>query len=317
MSDTNDVNHRLPSWRPGATRDAVLAFLAASADIDPAARVATFDNDGTLWCERPAYLQYLFFVDALQRAAAVDASLAARAEYAAVLSGDRDRLAELGLARVGLALNELFVGVEPDAFTRQAREFVAAAVHPTLGVPARRLVYQPMLELLDELRAHGFDVFIVSGGGTEFVRAVSRDLYGVPPEGVVGTLVQHEVVRRPTGGLEVHRTAHLDGGANEGAEKVVRIQAHLGRRPVFAAGNSGGDREMLEWATSGVGPSLALVVNHDDATREFAYEGRAESFADAEPITAVAHRLGWTTVSMARDWAAVFGTDQAAHPWTQ
>ena len=299
-------DHLLPSWRPGAARDALLAFLDASSALAPADRVATFDNDGTLWCERPAYLQFLFFVDALQRAVAAEPSLADRPEFAAVLSNDQAAIGELGLARVGMALNGLFAGLTPEAFSAAASDFVDRAVHPVLGLPARRCVYQPMLEVIDALRQHGFAVFVVSGGGTEFVRAVSHDLYGVPPEGVVGTLVQHEVARRSDGGVELRRTNHLDGEANEGPAKVTRIQSHLGRRPAFAAGNSGGDREMLEWATSGGGPSMALVVDHDDAQREFAYQGRAESFAEAEAITEVAARLGWTVASIANDWATVF-----------
>jgi hypothetical protein len=299
-------DHLLPSWREGTTRDALLTFLEASASLAPADRVATFDNDGTLWCERPAYLQFLFFVDALQRAAETDPSLRDRPEFAAVLSNDQGAIGELGLARVGMALNGLFAGLTPEAFSTAAREFVDRAVHPVLGLPARRTVYQPMLELIDALREHGFAVFVVSGGGTEFVRAVSHDLYGVPPEGVVGTLVQHEMVRRADGGPELRRTNLLAGEANEGVAKVTRIQSHLGRRPVFAAGNSGGDREMLEWATAGDGPSMALVIDHDDAQREFAYQGRAESFAEDESITAAAARLGWTVASIANDWATVF-----------
>ena len=299
-------DHLLPSWREGTTRDALLTFLEASASLAPADRVATFDNDGTLWCERPAYLQFLFFVDALQWAADTDPSLRDRPEFAAVLSNDQGAIGELGLARVGMALNGLFAGLTPEAFSTAAREFVDRAVHPVLGLPARRTVYQPMLELIDALREHGFSVFVVSGGGTEFVRAVSHDLYGVPPEGVVGTLVQHEMVRRADGGPELRRTNLLDGDANEGAAKVTRIQSHLGRRPVFAAGNSGGDREMLEWATAGEGPSMALVIDHDDDHREFAYQGRAESFVENESITEVAARLGWTVASMANDWTTVF-----------
>jgi hypothetical protein len=299
-------DHLLPSWREGTTREALLTFLEASASLAPADRVATFDNDGTLWCERPAYLQFLFFVDALQRAAETDPSLRDRPEFAAVLSNDQGAIGELGLARVGMALNGLFAGLTPEAFSTAAREFVDRAVHPVLGLPARRTVYQPMLELIEALRGHGFAVFVVSGGGTEFVRAVSHDLYGVPPEGVVGTLVQHEMVRRADGGPELRRTNLLDGDANEGVAKVTRIQSHLGRRPVFAAGNSGGDREMLEWATSGEGPSMALVIDHDDDHREFAYQGRAESFVENESITEVATRLGWTVASIANDWATVF-----------
>ncbi|MEX1106107.1 MAG: HAD family hydrolase, partial [Ilumatobacteraceae bacterium] len=208
----------LPSWRDGATRDAVVAFLDASDSLAPEAKVAAFDNDGTLWCERPAYAQLLFFVDQLRTAAAADPALADRAEYAAVLGGDSAAIGELGLARVAMALAELFDGMTPDEFTARVRDFMGRAQHPTLGIPLRRAVYQPMLELIAELRARGFSVFVVSGGGTEFVRAVSNELYGVLPDGVVGTLVEHEMHRDEAGRPVLRRTARLAGGANEGPE---------------------------------------------------------------------------------------------------
>ena len=161
-----------------------------------------------------------------------------------------------------------------------------------------------MLELIGELRAPGLAVTIVSGGGTEFVRAVSEDLYGVPPEAVVGTLIEYEYTAARTERPHC-RSARL-GAANEGAVKVSNIQSQLGRRPVLAAGNSGGDREMLEWAAAGAGPTLALLVDHDDAEREFSYASNAETFTEPEPITEVGARLGWTVVSMATDWVTVF-----------
>ena len=162
-----------------------------------------------------------------------------------------------------------------------------------------------MLELIEELRRHDFTVGIVTGGGTEFVRAISQDLYAVPPELVVGSLIGYRLTTDGSGAPELRRTAGLDGEANEGAAKVSHIQSQLGRRPLLAAGNSGGDREMLEWAAAAPG-GLALLVDHDDADREFAYRSMAVTVAEPEPITTVAGRLGWTVASMARDWAVVF-----------
>jgi hypothetical protein len=162
-----------------------------------------------------------------------------------------------------------------------------------------------MLELLDELRALDFTIGIVTGGGTEFVRRLSDDLYGVPPELVVGTLIGYEFVReddRPV----LRRTISLGGRANEGAAKVTNIQTQLGRAPIVAGGNSGGDREMMEWATAGPHPGLAILVDHDDPEREYEYVGRAQTFEESETITDVATRLGWVTVSMQRDWETVF-----------
>jgi phosphoserine phosphatase len=295
----------LPSWRPGATRDALVAFLDASDELDPEARVAVFDNDGTLWCEKPAYPQLAFFLHHLTRAVAADGSLVEREEYAALIRRDDAAIAALGLPRVALALAELFAGVSPEAFAAAAKQFVLAAPHPTLARPLGRAVYQPMLELLDALRGHGFATFIVSGGGTEFVRAVSQALYGIPPEGVVGTLIGYEY-RIIDGAPALTRTGAIDGDPNEGPAKVLHIQRHLGRRPVFAAGNSAGDREMIEWAMASDGPTVGLLVDHDDADREFRYESVAGTFEADENIVDVARREGWVVASMLNDWSTVF-----------
>lgn len=294
----------LPSWNRGIARSRIEAFLAAVEEVAPGERVAVFDNDGTLWCERPTYLQYDFFADALGRAAAEHPELGERPELRAVLDADGAAIAEIGLPRVAGALAELFDGMEAREFTTRAREFLDRAVHPVLGRRATGLVYQPMLELLDALRARGVAVCIVSGGGTEFVRAVSDDLYGVPPERVVGTMIRYRYGRedgRPT----LRRTAELDGPANEGPAKVEAMQRHLGRTPLLAAGNSVGDREMLDVA-AGATPGLALLVVHDDDDRELAYESVAGTIDDAEPLAAIAERSGWTSISVRDDWSTVF-----------
>ena len=296
----------LPSWRAGASRDAVVTFLDDVADVPPEDRVACFDNDGTLWCERPQYVQFDFCVDALRARLHTDPDVASTPEFAALLASDKARIGELGLERIALALVNLFEGISPEEFTRQARAFMATAQHPTLGRPLRTNVYQPMLELIEELRRRDVMVTIVSGGGTEFVRAISTDLYGVPPEAVVGTLIDYDYARGDDGAPHLLRSGRVDGLANEGPAKVSHIQSQLGRRPLLAAGNSGGDREMLEWAAAGSGPTLALLVDHDDADREFSYAGAAGTFTEPEPITEVGARLGWTVISMANDWETVF-----------
>ena len=288
----------LPSWRPGATRDSILEFLDAAAEVPVEQRVACLDNDGTLWAEKPGYVQLSFFVDALESAVRADPGKAEQPEFAALISGDQAAMGELGLERIAHALTGLFAGMSPEEFTTRVRDFMSRTPAPT---------YVPMLELVEELRRRDFTVCVVTGGGTEFVRAVSQDLYGVPPQNVVGSLIAYEFV--PTSadaGPGLRRTGELVAGANEGAIKVSNIQMQLGRRPIFAAGNSGGDREMLEWAAGGAGPTLAMLVDHDDADRETAYVSTAATFADPEPITEVGARLGWTIVSMARDWETVF-----------
>jgi phosphoserine phosphatase len=293
----------LPSWRPGATRDAVLAFLDAAEEVPVADRMACFDNDGTLWCERPSYVQLDFFLDALRTSVQADPSVKEQAEFAALLSGDQQAIGDIGLERIAMALTGLFNGLSPQDFTARTREFMAHGKHQTLGRPHRTCTYVPMLELIAELRRRDFSVTVVTGGGTEFVRAVSQELYGVPPEAVVGTLIEYDYAPDPP---RLSRSGRLVGAANEGSAKVSNIQTQLGRRPILAVGNSGGDREMLEWAAAGDGPTLALLVNHDDAEREFSYVSTAQTFAEPEPITEVGARLGWTVISMARDWETIF-----------
>lgn len=297
---------RLPSWRPGPTRDSVVAFLEMARDLPVQDRLACFDNDGTLWCERPTYIQYEFFAHELAAAAAADPGLADRPEFAAVLGADRSAMGELGLVRIATALVGLFEGMSPEDFDERARRFMASATHPGLGRPLRALTYQPMLELIAELRALDFTVSIATGGGSEFVRAVSRDLYGVPPELVVGSRIAYDVDRDVDGVPILRRTAHLDGDPAEGAVKLRNIQSHFGRRPILAAGNSGGDREMLDWTHHRDGPSLALLVDHDDEQREYAYASEAATVAEDRPITEVGTEEGWTVVSMKHDWEAVF-----------
>jgi phosphoserine phosphatase len=300
--------NRLPSWRPGATRDAVLAFLDDLDSVPIDARVAYVDNDGTMWCEKPTYVQLDFFVDALQQRVADEPALGDRPEFAAVLSGDMAPIGEIGLAKVAGALAALFDGQTPEEFGAAVDDFLGRYRHRTLGVPLQGVIYQPMLELLDELHARDFTVGIVTGGGTEFVREVSKRCYGVEPGMVVGTLIGYAFDRDDAGRPVVRRTVAQTGTANEGGAKVEHIQSQIGRPPVLAVGNSSGDREMLEWAQASPHGGLAVLINHDDGEREFSYAGTAVTFADDEPITTVADRLGWVVVSMKDDWQTIFAS---------
>jgi phosphoserine phosphatase len=300
---TTPSDDPLPSWRDGAVKRALLDFLVAARTVPVAERVAMFDNDGTLWCEKPQYLQLLFMLDQLRQAVAADPSLAAQPEFRALIEHDHAAQAAFGLERIAMALLQLTVGIGPREFDDRVRGFVAAAVDP---VPLRQLRYQPMPELIDALRAESFSVFIVTGGGTEFVRAISQDFYGVPPEGVVGTLVNYDFTRDATGVPQLVRATEMVGTANEGEAKVVNIQRELGRRPIFAAGNTAGDREMLEYALAAEGPSMALLVDHDDADREYAYEPEAVTVEFDGSFTAFARDSGWTVASIRNDWSQVF-----------
>jgi phosphoserine phosphatase len=305
------MNARLPSWRPGPTRDAILAFLDEIDAVPVDERVAYLDNDGTMWCEKPTYVQLDFFVDALRQRVDKDASLADRPEFAAVLSGDMAAVGEIGLAKVAGALTALFDGQTPEQFGDAVDDFLGRYRHRTLGTTVAGIIYQPMLELLEELRAHDFTIGIVTGGGTEFVRQLSTRCYGVQPGMVVGTLIGYAFGRDSDGKPVVRRTLSHMGDANEGGAKVEHIQAQIGRPPILGAGNSGGDREMLEWAQANRHGGLAILIDHDDSEREFAYQSTAVTFEEAEPITTVGERLGWVVVSMKDDWDTVFAPDTA------
>lgn len=302
------MSDRLPSWRPGSTRDALIAFLDRSGAVPVDERVAYLDNDGTMWCEKPTYVQLDFFIDALEHRVSIEPALGEQPELGAVLSGDMAEIAEVGLEKVAIALAALFNGQTPEEFGDAVDDFLARYRHPTLGVPVERLVYQPMYELLDELRRLDFTIGIVTGGGTEFVRRVSKRMYGVEPGMVVGTLIGYRFDRDAGGKPIVRRTLETMSKANEGGAKVEHIHSQVGRAPILAVGNTSGDREMLEWAQVHPRGGAAILIDHDDADREFSYAGTAATFDDTEPITAVADRLGWIVVSMKDDWDPVFPT---------
>lgn len=296
---------KLPSWRPGASRDALEIFLDDAETVRVEQRVAVFDIDGTLWCEKPQYTMVEFLLAELRAAVADQPSMADRPEYRAALAWDLAAIRQLGAINVVLALIELHAGITPEAFEARVRAFFGVARHADRGVPISQMRYRPMLELIAELRARDFDVYLVTGSGLEFIRGISYEYFGVKPEGVVGSQVGYEFARGD-GAPRLLRTKEIFGDPNEGAAKIANIQRLLGRRPIFAAGNSAGDTEMLEYAQAFGGPSLALLVDHDDGEREYEYAGVAGTFSASEPITATADRKGWTVVSMKEDWDAVF-----------
>ncbi len=295
----------LASWNDGTVRETILAFVEkAAVDVPAPERIAVLDNDGTLWCERPAYIQAMYLLERLHGAAAAQPELAEKPVVAALLAGDLATALGHGLGATAEVLLGLDAGRTTEEFAGDAEAWLAGAEHPRFGVPYSRTTYAPMLELIELLRDNDFRVFIVTGGGVEFVRAASERLYGVPPDDVVGSEVKVDMERRD-GRVVLVRTAEMLGSANEGPPKAVNIQAHIGRRPIFAAGNSAGDREMLEYTHTGEHPSLCLVVNHDDE-REYAYSGASATDPNAEPILDTAAAMGWTVVSMRRDWRRVF-----------
>jgi phosphoserine phosphatase len=299
----------LPSWNPSPAKEAILAFVGRVTDPDgpdfvpPAERIAVFDNDGTLWAESPMYVQAYFVFDRVKALAPEHPEWREREPFASVLRGDvKGVLAsgERGLLELVMATH---AGMTTDEFERIVTEWIATAQHPVTGRRFVEMVYHPMLELMDHLRGAGFRTFIMSAGGVEFMRPWVEATYGIPREQVIGSAIATRYEARPDGPVLV-RLPELDFLGDKAA-KPVGIHRRIGRRPIAAFGNSDGDFEMLEWTTSGRGPGFGLLVHHDDATREFAYDRQSFVGKLDRGLDEAAAR-GWTMVSMARDWARVF-----------
>jgi phosphoglycolate phosphatase-like HAD superfamily hydrolase len=299
----------LPSWNDGPIKRRIIDYVvrtttAGGADfIPPDERLATFDNDGTLWPEKPSFVQVAFILARVQRLAAVNPALKKKQPYKAALAGDIASLDQTGQKELMELFAATSTGMTQEEFARDVAEFFATAQHPTLHLPYTALAYRPMVELLALLRDRGFETWICTGGGTDFVRVISQPLYGIPPEQVIGTSIATELLSRDKR-LSLVRKPELSGVVNDKAGKPVGIGLHVGRRPVFAAGNvrSGGDIEMLAYAQANRRPSFEIVIDHDDAEREFAYQEK-----NGETIAA-ARAHGWPVVSMKRDWKTIFGS---------
>ena len=299
----------LPSWNDGPAKRAIVAFVAkvtkeGSSDfVPPVERVATFDNDGTLWAEQPMYFQLLFALDRVKALAPRHPEWKDKEPFASLLKGDvKGALAggERAMLEIVMATH---AGMTTGEFEQVVRDWIATAKHPKTGRLYTEMVYQPMLEVLAYLRANGFKTFIVSGGGIEFMRPWTERVYGVPPEHVVGSSIKTKYEVRDGKPLIV-RLPEIDF-IDDKAGKPVGIHKFIGRRPIMAFGNSDGDFEMLEWTTSGAAPRFGLIVHHDDAVREWAYDreshiGRLKRGLDEAPLR------GWTIASMQRDWKRVF-----------
>ncbi|KAI8469631.1 MAG: NapD-like protein [Monoraphidium minutum] len=312
----------LPSWNDGATKHAILDFVAAvtepaSPDFLPVPeRVAVFDNDGTLWVEQPYYTQMAFALDRAASLAPAHPEWADHPGLSAALARDMPALAAVGVKGLSDVVCATHAHVTTDAFEAEVRSWIATAVHPRFGRRYNELVYQPMLELLAHLRAAGFANYIVSGGGVEFVRPWAEAAYGIPPERVIGSWVEarYEPAGGDGGGPVLVRAPKV-GLYNDGPAKPAAINLHIGRRPVLAAGNSDGDYEMIEWTTAAPpagaasapagGRRLGLLVHHTDAKREFAYDKDTAAGRLVRGL-ADAGGKGWVLADMARDWRVVF-----------
>jgi phosphoserine phosphatase len=299
----------LPSWSEGQAKSSIIAFVTKvtqkdTADFVPEAeRIAVFDNDGTLWSEKPMYFQAIFIFDRIKALAAQHPEWQSQEPYASVLQGDLEKAlagGEHALLEMAMATH---AGMTTTEFQAIVRDWISTARHPKTKRPYTEMVYQPMLELLDYLRTNGFKTFIVSGGGIEFMRPWTERVYGIPPEQVVGSSIKTTFEMRDDGPVLVRLPEINFIDDKEG--KPVGINQHIGRRPIAAFGNSDGDLQMLQWTMAGQGPRFALYVHHTDDKREWAYD-RQSSVGRLDKGLAEAKAKGWTVVDMKQDWKVVY-----------
>jgi phosphoserine phosphatase len=299
----------LPSWNDTPTRKAIVDFVVETTTptsphyVPPADRIAVFDNDGTLWSEQPAYFQLMFALDRVRALAPQHPEWKQTEPFKSALAGDMAGLAAGGEHALLELVMASHAGNTAEEFEAIVQEWIASARHPQTGRLYDQMIYAPMRELLDYLRANGYKTFIVSGGGVEFMRAFAERTYGIPPEQVIGSSIVTEYEVRD-GKPVIVRLPKIDF-IDDKAGKPVGIHKFIGRRPVMAFGNSDGDFQMLEWTTSGAGPRIGAIVHHTDADREYAYDrksavGRLDKGLDEAP------RRGWLLIDMARDWKRVY-----------
>jgi len=299
----------LPSWNDGATKAAIVDFVGrVTRDggpefVAPGERIATFDNDGTLWGEQPLYFQLFFAIDRVKAVAPQHPEWKDKEPFASLLKGDVKAALAGGEHAILEIIMATHAGMTTDAFETIVKDWVATARHPATGRLYTEMVYQPMLELLGHLRANGFKTFIVSGGGVEFMRAFAEKVYGIPPEQVVGSSgVTKFEMRQGTPVLVKEPKVEF---VDDKAGKPIGINRFIGRRPILAFGNSDGDLEMLQWTAAGSGARLMGIVHHTDAVREYAYD-RESHIGRLDKALDEATTRGWLVVDMKLDWKAVY-----------
>jgi phosphoserine phosphatase len=299
----------LPSWNEGASKRAVVEFVTQVTQeggpdfVAVPERIAVFDNDGTLWSEKPVPFQVMFAFDRVKALAPQHPEWKTKKPFSALLDGDMAAVAATGEKGVLTILEVTHTGMTTDEFSQTVQDWIASAKHPETGKLYTDMVYQPMLELLAYLRANEFKTFIVSGGGVEFMRPWAERVYGIPPEQVVGSAGKLKLETRD-GKPVLVKLPEIDL-IDDKEGKPVGIQSRIGRRPIAAFGNSDGDLQMLEWTTAGAGARFALFVHHDDAEREYAYD-RADKLQTFDKGWDEATAKGWTVVSMKDDWKTIY-----------
>jgi len=307
---------QLDLWnKDSASRNAIVHFIARVTDekgpdfVPVAERIAVFDNDGTLWSEQPMYVQLAFALDRVKELAPQHPEWKTKQPFAAVLKGDLAALHAAGEKGILEIIAATHAGMSTEDFTKIVTAWLSAAVHPKYKLPYTELTYAPMVELLEYLRANGFKTFIVSGGGIEFMRPWVEAAYGIPPEQVVGSRIKTEW-KEVDGKGSLQRLPQLEF-LDDGPGKPVGILEMIGRKPIFAAGNSDGDMQMLQGTKQRAGASLSLIVHHTDAEREAAYD-RHSSFGKLDKGLDDAQKEGWVLIDMKNDWSQVFSTPPAS-----
>ncbi|MGA2257138.1 MAG: HAD family hydrolase [Thermoguttaceae bacterium] len=310
----------LPSWNDGPAKQAIVNFVHTTTDeaspqfVPPAERIATFDQDGTLWVEHPMYTQVMYCLERVPALAAKNLELKIVEPFKTVLSGNRKAIAKLSLKDLEKIAAATLTGISVEEFSADVKRWLATAKHPRWKRPYTELTYQPMQEVLRYLRGNGFKTYIVTGGGQDFVRVYAEQIYGIPPEQVVGTAGGTKYGYDKDGKPMLTKEPKLLLNDNF-AGKPEGIHLMIGRRPFAAFGNSTGDRQMLEYTMAGSGRRLAMLVLHDDATREYAY-GPAQGLPDTKVGTFTqklydeATNKGWTVISMKNDWKRIFAFEQ-------
>jgi phosphoglycolate phosphatase-like HAD superfamily hydrolase len=310
----------LPSWNDGAAKKAILKFIQATTTKDsktyvpPEERIATFDQDGTLWVEHPMYTQVVYCLSRVPEVLKEKPELKDREPYKTVLSGDREAIANLPTKDLEELLAATLSGMTVDEFQADVKKWLATAKHPEFRHLYTEMTYQPMLEVLKYFRANGYKTYIVTGGGQDFVRVYAEQVYGIPPEQVIGTAGGTKYGHDKTGKPVLTREPRLLLNDNH-ADKPEGIHLMIGRRPFAAFGNSTGDQQMLEYTTAGDGARLGMLLLHDDDRREYAY-GPAQGLPDTKVGTFTqalydeAKKRGWVVISMKEDWKRVFPFDK-------
>ena len=301
----------LPSWNDGPAKQAIVEFVRVTTDkaspkfVPPEDRIATFDNDGTLWVEQPIYTQMTFAIDRVVALAPKHPEWKEQQPFKAILTRDREAMAKFTLQDIEKIIAVTHSGMTVEAFAGIVKEWAAGAKHPRFKRPYTELVYQPMLEVMQYLRDSGYRTYIVTGGGQEFVRAIAQPVYGVPPEQVIGSAGQTKYGYAKDGQpmlVKIPKVLLVDDKAG----KPEALNLIIGRRPYAAFGNSSGDQQMLEWTQAGDGARLMVLVHHDDATREYAYGAASKIGTFPDALMAEAKKRGWIVISMKSDWKRVF-----------